>query len=70
MFMVLLKFSENKAQASQFMEAHNAWIKQGFDDGVFLLVGSLFLLPAILAYTGHTYWVFRGKVEDHEAGYE
>ena len=41
MFMVLLKFSENKAQASQFMEAHNAWIKQGFDDGVFLLVGSL-----------------------------
>ena len=41
MFMVLLKFSENKAQASQLMEAHNAWIKQGFDDGVFLLVGSL-----------------------------
>jgi len=23
------------------MEAHNAWIKQGFDDGVFLMVGSL-----------------------------
>ncbi len=23
------------------MDEHNAWIKQGFDDGVFLLVGSL-----------------------------
>jgi len=41
MFIVLLKFSGNKGQASQFMEGHNAWIKRGFDDGVFLLVGSL-----------------------------
>lgn len=41
MFIVLLKFSENKSQAGQFMEAHNEWIKRGFDDGVFLLVGSL-----------------------------
>jgi cytochrome d ubiquinol oxidase subunit II len=28
----------------------------------FLLVGTLFLLPVILAYTGWSYWVFRGKV--------
>lgn len=41
MFVVFLKFSDNKSQAGQFMEGHNAWIKQGFDDGVFLLVGSL-----------------------------
>jgi uncharacterized protein YciI len=41
MFVVLLKFSSNKGQASQFMEGHNAWIKRGFDDGVFLLAGSL-----------------------------
>lgn len=41
MFIVLLTFSENKAQAGQYMEGHNAWIKQGFDDNVFLLVGSL-----------------------------
>lgn len=41
MFIVLLKFSANKALAGQFMEAHNAWIKRGFDDGVFLLIGSL-----------------------------
>ena len=41
MFIVLLKFSDNKAKASQFMDGHNEWIKRGFDDGVFLLVGSL-----------------------------
>jgi len=41
MFIVLLKFSSNKGQASQFMEGHKEWIKRGFDDGVFLLVGSL-----------------------------
>jgi len=41
MFIVLLKFSENKGDAGQFMEGHNAWIKHGFDDGVFLVAGSL-----------------------------
>ncbi len=41
MFVVLLKFSDNKGQASQFMEGHNEWIRRGFDDGIFLLVGSL-----------------------------
>jgi cytochrome d ubiquinol oxidase subunit II len=28
----------------------------------FLLLGTLFLLPVILAYTAWSYWVFRGKV--------
>lgn len=41
MFIVNLRFSENKAQASEFMEGHNQWIRKGFDDGVFLMVGSL-----------------------------
>ena len=41
MFIVLLKFSDNKDQASQLMEGHKEWIKRGFDDGVFLLAGSL-----------------------------
>jgi uncharacterized protein YciI len=41
MFVVLLKFSENKGKASDFMNGHNQWIKQGFDDGIFLLIGSL-----------------------------
>lgn len=41
MFIVLLNFSDNKGQASQFMEGHKEWIKRGFDDDVFLLVGSI-----------------------------
>ncbi len=41
MFIILLKFSDNKGKASEFMDGHNEWIKRGFDDGVFLLVGSL-----------------------------
>ncbi len=41
MLVVLLKFSANKAQAGHFMEGHKKWIKRGFDDGVFLLAGSL-----------------------------
>ena len=41
MFIVLLRFSANKGQAGEFMEGHNEWIKRGFDDDVFLLVGSL-----------------------------
>lgn len=41
MFIVNLRFSENKGQASVFMEGHNQWIRKGFDDGVFLMAGSL-----------------------------
>jgi uncharacterized protein YciI len=41
MFIVLLKFSGNRSQAGQFMDGHDAWIKRGFDDGIFLLTGSL-----------------------------
>ena len=41
MFIVLLRFSDNKGNAGQFMEGHKEWIKRGFDDGVFLLAGSL-----------------------------
>lgn len=41
MFIVLLRFSGNKGQASQFMDGHKEWIKRGFDEGVFLLVGGI-----------------------------
>jgi uncharacterized protein YciI len=41
MFIVLLKFSANKGNAGRFMDGHKEWIKRGFDDGVFLLVGTL-----------------------------
>ena len=36
---------------------------------LFLLVGTVFLLPIILSYTAYNYWVFRGK-ETGEGGYE
>jgi cytochrome d ubiquinol oxidase subunit II len=38
------------------------------DTQIFLGVGTLFLLPVILVYTGWSYWVFRGKVRA-DAGY-
>ena len=41
MFVILLRFSVNKGEAGKFMADHQQWIKRGFDDGVFLLVGSL-----------------------------
>ena len=41
MFVVLLRFSNNKAKAGQHMPGHEDWIRRGFDDGVFALVGSL-----------------------------
>jgi len=52
MYVVLLKFGDNKSRAGDFMQDHNAWIRQGLDDGVFLLVGSLqpSLGGAILAH--------------------
>ena len=41
MFVVFLKFADNKDQVAEHLDAHKAWIKQGFDDGVFLVAGSL-----------------------------
>lgn len=41
MFVVLLKFSDNKARAAESMDGHKAWIQKGFADGVFAVVGSL-----------------------------
>jgi uncharacterized protein YciI len=41
MFIVLLRFSQNAGRAAELMDGHNAWLKRGFADGVFLLAGSL-----------------------------
>jgi uncharacterized protein YciI len=41
MFIVLLRFTSNKSKAGELMQRHNDWIKRGFDDGVFVLLGSL-----------------------------
>ncbi len=35
-----------------------------------LLLGTVFLLPCVLAYTGYCFWVFRGKAShEHDAAY-
>lgn len=41
MFIIFLKFSDNRAAANQFMTVHKQWIEQGFNDGVFLMVGGI-----------------------------
>lgn len=41
MFVVTLKFSDNKARAGELMAGHKTWIQRGFDEGLFLVVGSL-----------------------------
>lgn len=41
MYVILLKFTGDKAEAARHMDGHNHWLKQGFDDGVFALAGSL-----------------------------
>jgi len=33
---------------------------------IFMLIGTLFLLPMILGYFGLVYWLFRGKVREGE----
>lgn len=38
-----------------------------YESQLFLLLGFLFIIPIVLAYTAWTYWVFRGKVK--AAGY-
>ena len=41
MFVVMLRFSGDKSRAGQFLEGHKEWIRRGFEDGVFLVAGSL-----------------------------
>jgi uncharacterized protein YciI len=41
MFVLLLEFAAQRGRASELMDGHKAWIQRGFDDGVFLLAGTL-----------------------------
>jgi uncharacterized protein YciI len=40
-FVVLLRFSTNKASASEFMPGHQDWVRRGVEDGILLLVGNI-----------------------------
>lgn len=54
MFLVLLRFADNKAAAADHLAAHETWIRRGFDDGEFLVVGTIQpgVGGAILAHGG------------------
>lgn len=41
MFVIFLTFAENRSEAGRLMDAHKAWIRQGVEEGIFHLVGSL-----------------------------
>ena len=41
MFVILLKFAEYRNRVAEFLQAHKDWIRHGFDEGAFVLVGSL-----------------------------
>jgi uncharacterized protein YciI len=41
MYVIFLRFAENRHLAAEHMAGHNAWIGRGVDDGVFLVVGSV-----------------------------
>lgn len=41
MYIITLNLTEKKSKAAEYMAAHNEWIAKGFDDGAFLVVGSL-----------------------------
>ncbi|AIG02008.1 Uncharacterised protein [Pseudomonas fluorescens] len=44
MFFIILRFTGDEVRAAEFMDGHMAYIKKGFDDGVFLVGGPI--LPA------------------------
>jgi uncharacterized protein YciI len=64
MFIVLLRFAENRAAAAEHMPAHQQWISRGLDDQVFLLVGGIQpgLGGAVIAH-GTTLEQLRQRVE-------
>lgn len=41
MFVIFLRFAENRHLAGEHMDGHNDWIRQGIADAVFLLAGSV-----------------------------
>lgn len=41
MFVIFLRFAENRHLAGEHVDGHNDWIQQGIADSVFLLAGSV-----------------------------
>lgn len=41
MYVVLLEFAQGRDRAAALLQAHNDWLRQGMEEGAFLLAGSL-----------------------------
>jgi uncharacterized protein YciI len=41
MFVIKLTYTKPVDEVDRYLSAHKAWVKQGFDEGVFLLSGGL-----------------------------
>ncbi|RPA56841.1 hypothetical protein EF294_20395 [Gordonia oryzae] len=41
MFVIILRFSDNKSAAADHLPAHQAWVQRGVAEGIFVLVGSI-----------------------------
>jgi len=41
MYVIFLRFSAGRDQAGRLMQAHKEWLQRGFDEGVFLMAGSI-----------------------------
>lgn len=39
MFLILLSYTKPLDEVDRWLDDHKAWVKQGFDDGVFILAG-------------------------------
>lgn len=63
-YVVMLEFTAERSNAAAFMQGHLAWLARGFDDGVFLLAGSLAANTggAVLA-TGETRKALRERID-------
>ncbi len=41
MYIIFLKFAENRKNAAQYLAGHKKWLSDGIEDGTFLMAGSL-----------------------------
>ena len=41
MYVIFLRFSAGRDQVGRLMQAHKEWLQRGFDEGVFLMAGSI-----------------------------
>ncbi|SCZ54077.1 Uncharacterized conserved protein YciI, contains a putative active-site phosphohistidine [Epibacterium ulvae] len=41
MYFILLTFAKNRDQLAAYLDGHKAWLQKGFEDGVFIMAGSI-----------------------------